>query len=210
MELNYRQIHTSLKNLDLILHIYVKLFWNLYFKGLYFHFSSLLDILVFLLSSTLLVIWPLEGMTESCSSLTFMTLYNPTTETPSQLLFQTSSKVKSASVNQPQGVCVGKPAPHIELKVCTDGSFQIGRILTRGPHVMLRYWDQNPSTTLNHTNEVWLDTGDIGYIDDSGNLWLIGRTNNRIKSGGENVHPEEVSDIYTYTTLPLNFIFMKN
>ncbi|KAG8658002.1 hypothetical protein MANES_03G112150v8 [Manihot esculenta] len=135
------------------------------------------------------------GMTESCSSLTFMTLYNPTTETPSQLLFQTSSKVKSASVNQPQGVCVGKPAPHIELKVCTDGSFQIGRILTRGPHVMLRYWDQNPSTTLNHTNEVWLDTGDIGYIDDSGNLWLIGRTNNRIKSGGENVHPEEVESI---------------
>ncbi|KAF2286007.1 hypothetical protein GH714_009626 [Hevea brasiliensis] len=134
------------------------------------------------------------GMTESCSSLTFITLNDPTIETPSQLL-QTSSKIKSASGNQPQGVCVGKPAPHVELKVCIDGSSQIGRILTRGPHVMLRYWDQNPLKAPNHINEVWLDTGDIGYIDNSCNLWLIGRTNNRIKSGGENVHPEEVESI---------------
>ncbi|KAI4303663.1 hypothetical protein MLD38_039265 [Melastoma candidum] len=37
----------------------------------------------------------------------------------------------------------------------------------------------------------WFDTGDIGSIE-SGNIWLIGRANGRIKSGGENVCPEEV------------------
>ncbi|KDP27034.1 hypothetical protein JCGZ_20969 [Jatropha curcas] len=132
------------------------------------------------------------GMTESCSSLTFMTHYDPRIKIPGQ----TYSKRKSNSVNQLQGVCVGKPAPHVELKICTDGSSsQIGRILTRGPHVMLRYYNQNPSNALNYPNEDWLDTGDIGSIDDSGNLWLIGRSNNRIKSGGENVHPEEVEAI---------------
>ncbi|WCJ22224.1 2-succinylbenzoate--CoA ligase chloroplastic/peroxisomal [Euphorbia peplus] len=137
------------------------------------------------------------GMTESCSSLTFMTLYDPTLELPIQHLHAYDA-TKSSSVNQPQGHCVGKPAPHVELKVRSNGSSDIGRILTRGPHAMLRYYEHhNSSKTLDNANEGWLDTGDIGCIDDSGNLWLVGRTNNRIKSGGENVHPEEVEAILT-------------
>lgn len=131
------------------------------------------------------------GMTETCSSLTFMTLYDPTPETTSQTL-ETPVERKSDSVH-PQGVCVGKPAPHVDLKISVDGSSLIGRILTRGPHVMLRYWDQNPSKASDSSSKDWLDTGDIGYIDDYGNVWLVGRTNGRIKSGGENVYPEEVS-----------------
>ncbi|KAJ4702962.1 2-succinylbenzoate--CoA ligase [Melia azedarach] len=135
------------------------------------------------------------GMTETCSSLTFMTIYDPTIETPGQLP-QTSCKMKYNSVQQPQGVCVGRPAPHVELKICVDGSSHVGKILTRGPHVMLRYWDQNLAKMPSDSNdEVWLDTGDIGSIDDGGNVWLIGRRNGRIKSGGENVYPEEVEAI---------------
>ncbi|KAH7545495.1 hypothetical protein FEM48_Zijuj01G0099900 [Ziziphus jujuba var. spinosa] len=134
------------------------------------------------------------GMTETCSSLTFMTLYDPKLEIPIQPL-ETSDGRKPTSVHPPQGVCVGKPAPHVELKIYVEGSSRIGRILTRGPHVMLRYWDQSPSDASDSSNKDWLDTGDIGYIDDYGNLRLIGRTNGRIKSGGENVYPEEVESI---------------
>ncbi|KAF3450298.1 hypothetical protein FNV43_RR06378 [Rhamnella rubrinervis] len=133
------------------------------------------------------------GMTETCSSLTFMILYDPTSETTSQTL-ETPDERKCDSV-QPQGVCVGKPAPHVELKISVERSSRIGRILTRGPHVMLGYWDQSPSKTSDSCNKHWLDTGDIGYVDDYGNVWLIGRTNGRIKSGGENVYPEEVESI---------------
>lgn len=139
-------------------------------------------------------------MTETSSSLTFMTLYDPTLETPGQLP-QAFGNVTPNSVHQPQGVCVGKSAPHVELKVCSDGSSHVGRILTRGPHVMLGYWDQflvKPSVS---TGEVWLDTGDIGSIDDSGNVWLVGRRNGRIKSGGENVYPEEVTLIDSHPML---------
>lgn len=130
------------------------------------------------------------GMTETCSSLTFMTIYDPTLETPSQLL-ETSGKTNCNS--QPQGVCVGKPAPHIELKICIDGSSDVGRILTRGPHVMQRYWDHVPAKPSDSDDEAWLDTGDIGNIDNCGNVWLIGRRSGRIKSGGENIYPEEVN-----------------
>ncbi|KAI9118872.1 hypothetical protein K1719_010317 [Acacia pycnantha] len=57
---------------------------------------------------------------------------------------------------------------------------------------MIRYWDQTLTSPLDSSNEGWLDTGDIGSIDHNGNLWLLGRTNGRIKSGGENIYPEEV------------------
>lgn len=155
--------------------------------------SELQDFVVFLLLCCFVIH---EGMTETCSSLTFMTIYDPTIETPGQLP-QTSCKMKYNSVQQPQGVCVGRPAPHVELKICVDGSSHVGKILTRGPHVMLRYWDQNLAKMPSDSNdEVWLDTGDIGSIDDGGNVWLIGRRNGRIKSGGENVYPEEVSSCW--------------
>ncbi|XP_031260380.1 2-succinylbenzoate--CoA ligase, chloroplastic/peroxisomal isoform X3 [Pistacia vera] len=134
------------------------------------------------------------GMTETCSSLTFTTIYDPTIETPSQLL-ETSCKTHCNSVHQPQGVCVGKPAPHIELKICIDGSSNFGRILTRGPHVMQRYWDHDPEKSSDSDDEAWLDTGDIGHIDNCGNVWLIGRRSGRIKSGGENIYPEEIETI---------------
>lgn len=131
------------------------------------------------------------GMTETCSSLTFMTLHDPTLQTPAQTL-QTVDKTKSSSAHQPHGVCVGKPPPHVELKISADEPSTIGRILTRGPHLMLRYWDQNPMKATESTNDFWLDTGDIGSIDDCGNVWLVGRQNAQIKSGGENIYPEEV------------------
>ncbi|CAG7864252.1 unnamed protein product [Brassica rapa] len=131
------------------------------------------------------------GMTEACSSLTFMTLYDPTT--------QESCKVTYPLVNQPkQGTCVGKSAPHIELMVKLDeDSWRVGKILTRGPHTMLGYWSlhENAVTSKSSRSGAWLDTGDIGTIDEFGNLWLIGRSSGRIKTGGENVYPEEVEAV---------------
>ncbi|XP_042502006.1 2-succinylbenzoate--CoA ligase, chloroplastic/peroxisomal isoform X2 [Macadamia integrifolia] len=134
------------------------------------------------------------GMTETCSSLTFMILYDPG-EKKSDEPFQNICGNKSSVINKPVGICVGKPAPHVELQIHGDGSSLIGRILTRGPHVMLRYWDQAPAAVSKLEVEGWLDTGDIGWIDDYGALWLIGRLNDRIKSGGENVYPEEVEAV---------------
>lgn len=127
-----------------------------------------------------------KGMTETCSSLTFMTLLDPSKNS--------CSEVKSSSFLQNEGVCVGKPAPHVELKIL-DGSSHVGRILTRGPHLMLSYWGEVSLEKSESSHEGWFDTGDIGSIDNLGNVWLIGRTKGRIKSGGENVYPEEASKI---------------
>lgn len=69
-----------------------------------------------------------EGMTETCSSLTFMTLHDPTLQTPAQTL-QTVDKTKSSSAHQPHGVCVGKPPPHVELKISADEPSTISTII---------------------------------------------------------------------------------
>ncbi|KAL5577394.1 hypothetical protein UlMin_019093 [Ulmus minor] len=128
------------------------------------------------------------GMTETCSTLTFMTLHDPKApEIPNLPLGRT---------NQPHGICVGKPAPHVEIKISImdNGSSNFGKILTRGPHVMLGYWGRSQSSSKAEEGD-WLDTGDIGFVDDIGNLWLMGRDKGRIKTGGENVYPEEVEAI---------------
>ncbi|OVA14989.1 AMP-dependent synthetase/ligase [Macleaya cordata] len=125
------------------------------------------------------------GMTETCSSLTFMTIYDPT----NGKLDESNRRVKSESARR-TGVCVGKPAPHVEIQIIGEGSSPIGRILTRGPHVMVKYWDQYLVS-----KQGWIDTGDLGWIDQCGELWLVGRSKDRIKSGGENVHPEEVEAV---------------
>ncbi|KAI3466875.1 hypothetical protein Pfo_023538 [Paulownia fortunei] len=131
------------------------------------------------------------GMTEACSSLTFMTLYDPTKESHHLWPYD----VKTSNLSCQGGICVGKPAPHVELKVSAEESSNTGRILMRGPHAMLHYWGQSPSKHLDPVHEGWLDTGDIGQIDDHGNLWLIGRAKDKIKTGGENIYPEEVEAV---------------
>ncbi|XP_028096393.1 2-succinylbenzoate--CoA ligase, chloroplastic/peroxisomal-like [Camellia sinensis] len=135
-----------------------------------------------------------EGMTETCSSLTFMTLYDPTTDNSSHS-FHVTCNIDSSLVHQPKGVCVGKAAPHVELRISSEDCSHVGRILTRGPHVMLGYWGQIPLEALSAGDDSWIDTGDVGWIDDFGNVWLVGRSKGRIKSGGENVYPEEVEAI---------------
>ncbi|CAI9090795.1 OLC1v1025647C1 [Oldenlandia corymbosa var. corymbosa] len=130
------------------------------------------------------------GMTEACSSLTFMTLYDPTIGSYTQ--HSQMIKGRNARLVEEGGVCVGKPAPHVEVKISYDGSAEAGKILTRGPHTMLGYWGHIPSKDL---EEGWFDTGDVGQIDENGNLWLMGRNSGRIKSGGENVYPEQVESI---------------
>ncbi|XP_020099995.1 2-succinylbenzoate--CoA ligase, chloroplastic/peroxisomal isoform X2 [Ananas comosus] len=146
------------------------------------------------------------GMTEACSSLTFMTLRNPTLQKPRELL--QSKYVIRSELHCPkqEGVCVGKAAPHVELRISGDqnsnsnsnssyGSRLVGKILTRGLHVMVGYWDRSEAILLDSIEHGWLDTGDIGWIDGDGDLWLMGREKGRIKSGGENVYPEEVEAV---------------
>ena len=71
-----------------------------------------------------------------------------------------------------------------------------GEITVRGPNVMSGYYN-NPPITEKALKDGWLYTGDLGYLDEDGYLYIIGREKNVIVSGaGKNVYPEELEVIY--------------
>ena len=97
----------------------------------------------------------------------------------------------------------GKPAPFSRVKIVdehdvTIGPDTIGEICVRGAHVMKGYW-KNPTLTAEVLRGGWYHTGDMGYVDRDGYIYLTDRKADMIISGGENVYPKEVEDvIYTH------------
>jgi acyl-CoA synthetase (AMP-forming)/AMP-acid ligase II len=71
---------------------------------------------------------------------------------------------------------------------------EVGEIVTRGQLLMLGYW-KRPDLTEQTIRNGWLHTGDLGYVDDEGFVYLVDRKNDLIISGGSNVYPREVEDV---------------
>jgi len=91
---------------------------------------------------------------------------------------------------------VGKPLSGTEIKIVPQNSEdKTGEILIRGPQVMKGYY-KNPQATDKAFSENWFHTGDIGYIDEDGYLYITGRLKNVIVTdGGKKIHPEEVEEV---------------
>jgi long-chain acyl-CoA synthetase len=70
---------------------------------------------------------------------------------------------------------------------------EIGEVCARSPGVMLGYW-QAPEATAEAVRDGWLNTGDVGYLDDDGYLFLVDRKKDLIIRGGFNVYPRDVED----------------
>lgn len=93
----------------------------------------------------------------------------------------------------------GKVVPMLDLKICNEqGEEQpIGRqgeILVRGDNVMTGYW-QNPDASARALQDGWLHTGDLGYLDDDGYLFVLGRSKSLlIGSDGEKYSPEAIEE----------------
>ena len=95
---------------------------------------------------------------------------------------------------------VGKPQRGTELRITDDNgqpvpSGTVGRIRTRGPCVMRGYWRDPELTRATLSDDGWLLSGDLAYVDDSGNLVLVGRVNDMYIRGGYNVYPLEVENV---------------
>ena len=87
---------------------------------------------------------------------------------------------------------VGFPLPGLEVKIDNPGKDGIGEIIAKGPTVMIGYVD-NPEATNEALKDGWFYTGDLGYMDKDGFLFITGRKKDVIVlKNGKNIFPEEL------------------
>ena len=125
-----------------------------------------------------LVILEGYGMTETASTTTF----NP-------------------SADQRRAYSVGKPIWGTQTQVWDDqwrplppGPEHVGEVVTRGMHVMKGYLNRPEATAAAFTGD-WLHTGDLGYVDEDGFLFIVSRKKELIIRGGYNVYPSEIENV---------------
>jgi long-chain acyl-CoA synthetase len=101
---------------------------------------------------------------------------------------------------------VGMPLPDVEVMILDADSGErrvesgdVGEIVLRAPQLMRGYW-QNPEETaevlrIHEAGRPWLHTGDLGYLDADGYLFIVDRKKDLIKSGGFQAWPREIEEV---------------
>lgn len=120
------------------------------------------------------------GMTETCGPIAVLP--------PEDHDAEGNERMKSA----------GKALPGVTIQIIDEQGQQlapgcIGQIAIRSPSNMAGYWNR-PDATVEAQEDGWIRTGDAGYLDPEGYLFLCDRLNDLIISGGENVYPTEVEN----------------
>jgi fatty-acyl-CoA synthase len=99
---------------------------------------------------------------------------------------------------------VGRVAPHLEIRIVDPVTFETvprgtpGEFWTKGYSVMLGYWEQ-PDKTEEALVDGWMRTGDLGVMDEDGNVRITGRIKDMVIRGGENIYPREIEEfLYTH------------
>ncbi len=97
--------------------------------------------------------------------------------------------------NIPYRSC-GKAVDRMQIKIGKSNTDdKIGEILVKGDNVMLGYYKNEEATAGSFTNDGWLKTGDLGYLDENGHLFIKGRSKNMILGpSGQNIYPEELEN----------------
>jgi long-chain acyl-CoA synthetase len=93
---------------------------------------------------------------------------------------------------------IGVPIPNVQVKIVSPDGKEMercerGEVLVKGPNVMLGYLNR-PEETKSTIVDGWLHTGDVGYIDEDGFVFLVDRIKDLIISSGENVYPREIEE----------------
>lgn len=95
---------------------------------------------------------------------------------------------------------IGLPMEDVEIQVRDEKgrelpAGEIGEIVVRGPRIMKGYWRDEEKTKKAFTPDGWYRTGDMGYKDEEGYIYLTGRGDDVIVRGGENIGPDEVESV---------------
>jgi long-chain acyl-CoA synthetase len=113
-------------------------------------------------------------------------------------LTETAALISTNPANREKPGSVGLPVPGCTVHILDDEGRQLppgqpGEICCSSPGVMRGYW-RSPETTAEALRDGWLHTGDIGYLDEDGYVFIVDRKKDLIIRGGFNVYPRDVED----------------
>jgi acyl-CoA synthetase (AMP-forming)/AMP-acid ligase II len=131
------------------------------------------------------------GQTESASTLTMLG--------PEDHSIKGTEEEKQTKWKRLQ-CSIGKPLSDVEIRIVDEEDkglppHTVGEIHARGPRIMTGYWGDEQKTAQTITKDGWLRTGDMGYLDEDGYVYLTGRADDLIIRAGENIAPEEVEEV---------------
>jgi acyl-CoA synthetase (AMP-forming)/AMP-acid ligase II len=131
------------------------------------------------------------GQTETASTIT--------TLGPEDHIIEGTEDEKAKKLKR-LGSSIGRPLPDVEVKIIDDQGNElpplgVGSIVARGSRIMSGYWHDEEKTAKAFTADGWLITGDKGWKDEDGYIFMAGRGDDMIIRGGENISPEEVENV---------------
>ncbi|HXG20648.1 MAG TPA: long-chain fatty acid--CoA ligase [Methylomirabilota bacterium] len=130
------------------------------------------------------------GQTETTSTLTVLGPDDHRLDGPPEIVERNLKRLTS----------VGLPLPDVEVRILDDDNKElpaneIGEVVIRTPRVMKGYAGQESATAALLDADGWLHTRDMGYIDEDGYIYLVGRKDDIIIRGGENIAPAEIEAV---------------
>lgn len=110
---------------------------------------------------------------------------------------ESSPLLAGAGVGKTRFLSTGAPVEGVQVRIANaDPKTGQGEIQAKGDNIMLGYYKEPEITKETFTEDGWLKTGDLGYFDKHGNLYIKGRIKNMIiGSSGENIYPEEIESV---------------
>ena len=130
----------------------------------------------------------------------FMQVYGLTETTGATTMLEPSDHDPSGPNVHRLRSC-GKPAPGVNIRIVDSSTGkdmptgEVGEIWVKAPTVMKGYWNNPKATAEAITSDGWFKTGDAGYMDADGYIYIHDRVKDMIVSGGENVYPAEVENV---------------
>lgn len=130
------------------------------------------------------------GQTETASTVTVLG--------PEDHVIEGSDEEKEKKLRR-LAFSIGRAMSDVEVQIFDEEGRpvplgEVGEIVARGPRVMSGYW-KNPEATKATLRDGWVYTGDMGWMDEEGYIYLAGRAKDMIIRGGENIAPEEVENV---------------
>ena len=114
---------------------------------------------------------------------------------------ETAALALNVPFGRPKTRSVGVPFIDVNIRIVDENGNDVplgkpGEIWMKSPYVMKEYWKKPDETANVFSEDGWLKTGDVGYMDEDGYVFIVDRIKDMIIAGGFNIYPQEVDEVF--------------